>query len=477
MAQACQRHDKAHRLREEVSCMLIGDGAVGKTSMIISYIFNGYNSEYRQTAFDVFTGECRFFLFKGDWLLHRANKLISTWLSGLVHVNGVPTRVKLIDTAGQVEIPRHHNCNFSSWTVPSDLSLRLFWQEEFGHLRSLCYAHVDVFILCFSLVNPASFENVTSKWIPQIRAGNQTSPILLVGTQSDLRHDVDVLIHLDQRSTKPVHFSQARRLAHRIRAHGYVECSALTQHNLKDVFDRAIFAAIKHKHAGTNCKKLSLLKRLKTFCDCGWRKIIRFIWCGVKRWIDCVQAGGLGLFRDFQDKCCIFIVHCTKTRSFNLTENLISILYHYVTIFIQTSAQEGYILLFFIFSFLGFIASFVVHIFMCVLRFCNKCTTVLHIFNGQLLCFLQISTLMQTAGENYSVDPTVEGTVSEEMEGKHKVPFGTNGHLLMLWSATLQDKSRLNPPCVWNPVLRHVSNNYLQNSHPHGIFFSEIMIS
>lgn len=31
-----------------------------------------------------------------------------------------------------------------------------------------------------------------------------------------------------------------------------------------------------------------------------------------------------------------------------------------------------------------------------------------------------------------SVDLTVEGTVNEEMEGKHKVPFGTNGHLLML---------------------------------------------
>lgn len=64
MAQAGQRRDKAHRLREELSCMLLGDGAVGKTSMIISYIFNGYNSEYRQTAFDVFTGEWRFFSYR-----------------------------------------------------------------------------------------------------------------------------------------------------------------------------------------------------------------------------------------------------------------------------------------------------------------------------------------------------------------------------------------------------------------------------
>lgn len=161
------------------------------------------------------------------------------------------------------------------------ITLYLIWQEEFGHLRSLCYAHVDVFILCFSLVNPVSFDNITSKWVPQIRAGNLTSPIVLVGTQSDLCHSVDILIRLDQRSAKPVHFSQARRLAHRIRAHDYVECSALTQHNLKDVFDSAISAAIRHKHTGIKTKELGLLKRLKTICDCKWRKIFKLIWEGI----------------------------------------------------------------------------------------------------------------------------------------------------------------------------------------------------
>lgn len=136
---------------------------------------------------------------------------------------------------------------------------------------------MDVFILCFSLVNPVSFNNITSKWVPQIRAGNPNSPIILVGTQSDLCHNVDILIHLDQRGTKPVGHSQARRLAHRIGAHDYVECSALTQQNLKDVFDSAVFAAVRHKHIGTNPKKLSLLKRLKAFCHSGWRKIFSLI--------------------------------------------------------------------------------------------------------------------------------------------------------------------------------------------------------
>lgn len=40
-----------------ISCMLVGDGAVGKTSMIVSYTSNGYPTEYQQTGFDVFSGE------------------------------------------------------------------------------------------------------------------------------------------------------------------------------------------------------------------------------------------------------------------------------------------------------------------------------------------------------------------------------------------------------------------------------------
>lgn len=42
---------------EVISCMLVGDGAVGKTSMIVSYISNGYPAEYQQTGFDVFSGQ------------------------------------------------------------------------------------------------------------------------------------------------------------------------------------------------------------------------------------------------------------------------------------------------------------------------------------------------------------------------------------------------------------------------------------
>lgn len=53
-----------------ISCMLVGDGAVGKTSMIISYTSNGYPTEYKQTGFDVFSGEWWVLVFNDSTDLH-----------------------------------------------------------------------------------------------------------------------------------------------------------------------------------------------------------------------------------------------------------------------------------------------------------------------------------------------------------------------------------------------------------------------
>ena len=43
-----------------LKCVLLGDGAVGKTSLIVSYTTNGYPTEYVPTAFDDYSGKLFF---------------------------------------------------------------------------------------------------------------------------------------------------------------------------------------------------------------------------------------------------------------------------------------------------------------------------------------------------------------------------------------------------------------------------------
>lgn len=38
-----------------------------------------------------------------------------------------------------------------------------------SRLRPLSYPQTDVFLLCFSVVSPASFENIRTKWFPEIQ--------------------------------------------------------------------------------------------------------------------------------------------------------------------------------------------------------------------------------------------------------------------------------------------------------------------
>ena len=54
-------------------------------------------------------------------------------------------------------------------------------QEDYDRLRPLSYPQTDVFLICFSVVSPSSFENVTSKWYPEIKHHCPDAPILVVG--------------------------------------------------------------------------------------------------------------------------------------------------------------------------------------------------------------------------------------------------------------------------------------------------------
>lgn len=117
-------------------------------------------------------------------------------------------------------------------------------QEDYDRLRPLSYPQTDVFLVCFSVTSPASFENVKEKWFPEVHHHCPGVPCLIVGTQVDLRDDAAVCEKLAKQKQRPVQHDAGEKLARELGAVKYVECSALTQKGLKNVFDEAIVAAL-----------------------------------------------------------------------------------------------------------------------------------------------------------------------------------------------------------------------------------------
>uniref|UniRef100_A0A6B2LJN5 Uncharacterized protein n=1 Tax=Arcella intermedia TaxID=1963864 RepID=A0A6B2LJN5_9EUKA len=142
--------------------------------------------------------------------------------------------------------------NLGLWDTPG--------QEEYDRLRPLSYPQTDVVVIVFSVVSPASFENVRVKWHPEISHHCRSVSVILVGNKSDLREDTQTLEYLESKNEIPITLEQAKCRPQEIQALVYKECSALTQVGLKDVFDTAIRAAIgisvlrpKVKKSGGGC--------------------------------------------------------------------------------------------------------------------------------------------------------------------------------------------------------------------------------
>lgn len=100
--------------------------------------------------------------------------------------------------------------------------------------------------------------NVFLQWYPEVSHHCPNTPIILVGTKLDLREDRETVEKLKEKRLAPITYPQGLAMAKEINAVKYLECSALTQKGLKNVFDEAIRAVLcpKAKPKKKKCKVL-----------------------------------------------------------------------------------------------------------------------------------------------------------------------------------------------------------------------------
>ncbi|MBW0485325.1 hypothetical protein O181_025040 [Austropuccinia psidii MF-1] len=177
--------------------VIVGDGACGKTCLLIVFSKGTFPEVYVPTVFENYVAD--------------------------VEVDGKRVELALWDTAGQ---------------------------EDYDRLRPLSYPDSHVILICFAIDSPDSLDNVQEKWISEVLHFCQGLPIVLVGCKKDLRNDPKTIEELRRTSQKPVTPEEGMNVAQKIGSQRYLECSAKTGQGVREVFEHATRYALLAKKGG-----------------------------------------------------------------------------------------------------------------------------------------------------------------------------------------------------------------------------------
>ena len=123
-------------------------------------------------------------------------------------------------------------------------------QQDHDRLRVFSYRHSDVIIICFSMVDRESFQNVVEFWMAEVKCYERLkTPVILLGTQSDCTNNVEDADNI-------VKIEEGHKLAETIGACRFLTCSALDTESVSRVFECVVNACIK-----TRNEKLNMIKK------------------------------------------------------------------------------------------------------------------------------------------------------------------------------------------------------------------------
>ena len=112
---------------------------------------------------------------------------------------------------------------------------------DYERLRPLSYTQADVFLVCFSVASPSTFDAVPEKWIPEVRHHYPDATIILVGTHVDERVETPPEVDAAEHERKFITKEDGERMAKRVGAKKYVECNATHTAGLKAILYEVVF--------------------------------------------------------------------------------------------------------------------------------------------------------------------------------------------------------------------------------------------
>eukprot|EP00026_Physarum_polycephalum_P000096 Phypoly_transcript_00096.p2 GENE.Phypoly_transcript_00096~~Phypoly_transcript_00096.p2 ORF type:complete len:684 (+),score=98.45 Phypoly_transcript_00096:4830-6881(+) len=172
---------------QTIKCVIVGDGSMGKSSLLRRYYHNIFNEE--------------------DFINGTENYVVD-----VLH-NDKNTKLAIWDTMGG---------------------------DEYAWMRHLGYPQTDVFIIAISVIEfPRTHEHYWNGWYPEIKRLCPNVPFILVGTKCDLRDRP-----LERPRCRMSTVAERRELAQKIGAFAYVECSSLSGKNVQLVFQIALNVAL-----------------------------------------------------------------------------------------------------------------------------------------------------------------------------------------------------------------------------------------
>lgn len=205
--------------RELIKCVVIGDSGVGKTRLICAEALG-----IRTSFPNINQNSHHVVHFPSVFAIDRYHESREIRERANFTVDGVNVALRLWDTFGD------HEMN-----------------------RKFAYQNADVAVICFSINMPSSFRNVNAVWYPDLKKYCPRTPIILAGTRSDLRCQINSnaafkKIYGYSLSTRIrqcilVAPDMGRQVATEIGA-AYYECSAVNMWGTKAVFENAVRAAL-----------------------------------------------------------------------------------------------------------------------------------------------------------------------------------------------------------------------------------------